>query len=40
MVARYIACIIIVRATSKGPLGAILYTVDIIPYHDVRYSNV
>ena len=32
--------LIIVRATSKGPLGAMLYTVDIRPYHNVRYSNV
>ena len=28
---RYITCIIIVLATSKGPLGAMLYTIDIIP---------
>ena len=40
MVAWNIACIIIVRATSKGPLGAMLYTVDIKPDHNVGYSNV
>ena len=28
---RYLTCIIIVLATSKGPLGAMLYTIDIIP---------
>ena len=27
MVARYIVCIIIVHATLKGPLGAMLYTI-------------
>ena len=28
MVARYIACIIIVHGTLKGPLGTVLYTID------------
>ena len=27
------------RATSKGPLGAMLYTIDLILYSKVRYNN-
>ena len=35
MVARYI-CIIIVHATLKGPLGAMLYTID----KNINYGGI